>query len=163
MLVRILLPKVNPTIVGRLIRGDGLVLGRFVPEPWPTTPFGSQKAKHQVQGSCGSGGGLMKNLLVKGRPRRGKTHCCGPAPVQSLHPGRATSARQNDHPAGDRGCHGRLDGSARPGPPAVAVAEWQWARSAHRLLWRLPGVETGPAGSTAPRLRCRGLSWTDLS
>lgn len=26
------------TIVGRLIRGDGLVLGRFVPEPWPTTP-----------------------------------------------------------------------------------------------------------------------------
>jgi len=38
MLVRILLPKVNPTIVGRLIRGDGLVLGRFVPEPWPTTP-----------------------------------------------------------------------------------------------------------------------------
>ena len=26
------------TIVGKLIRGDGLVLGRFVPEPWPTTP-----------------------------------------------------------------------------------------------------------------------------
>jgi hypothetical protein len=26
------------TIVGRLIHGDGLVLGRFVPEPWPTTP-----------------------------------------------------------------------------------------------------------------------------
>jgi hypothetical protein len=26
------------TIVGRLIRGDGLVLGRFVPEPWPTLP-----------------------------------------------------------------------------------------------------------------------------
>jgi hypothetical protein len=26
------------TIVGRLIRGDGLVLGRFVPEPWPTRP-----------------------------------------------------------------------------------------------------------------------------
>jgi hypothetical protein len=24
------------TIVGKLIRGDGLVLGRFVPEPWPT-------------------------------------------------------------------------------------------------------------------------------
>jgi len=94
---------------------------------------------------------------VPGRPRRGKTHYCGPAPVQSLHPGRATSARQNDHPAGDRSCHGRQDGSARPGPPAVAVAEWRWARSARRLLWRLPGVETGPAGSTAPRLRCRGL------
>ena len=26
------------TIVGRLIRGDGLVVGRFVPEPWPTKP-----------------------------------------------------------------------------------------------------------------------------
>ena len=26
------------TIVGLLIRGDGLVVGRFVPEPWPTTP-----------------------------------------------------------------------------------------------------------------------------
>lgn len=26
------------TIVGRLIRGDGLVLGRFVPEPWPIRP-----------------------------------------------------------------------------------------------------------------------------
>ena len=26
------------TIVGRLIRGDGLVLGRFIPEPWPTRP-----------------------------------------------------------------------------------------------------------------------------
>lgn len=26
------------TIVGRLIHGDGLVLGRFVPEPWPTMP-----------------------------------------------------------------------------------------------------------------------------
>jgi Transposase DDE domain len=26
------------TIVGMLIRGDGLVLGRFVPEPWPTHP-----------------------------------------------------------------------------------------------------------------------------
>jgi hypothetical protein len=26
------------TIIGRLIRGDGLVLGRFVPEPWPTRP-----------------------------------------------------------------------------------------------------------------------------
>ena len=24
------------TIVGKLIRGDGLVVGRFVPEPWPT-------------------------------------------------------------------------------------------------------------------------------
>ena len=26
------------TIVGMLIRGDGLVVGRFVPEPWPTIP-----------------------------------------------------------------------------------------------------------------------------
>ena len=26
------------TIVGMLIRGDGLMLGRFVPEPWPTKP-----------------------------------------------------------------------------------------------------------------------------
>ena len=26
------------TIVGRLIRGDGLVVGRFVPEPWSTRP-----------------------------------------------------------------------------------------------------------------------------
>jgi len=26
------------TIIGRLIRGDGLVLGRFIPEPWPTMP-----------------------------------------------------------------------------------------------------------------------------
>jgi hypothetical protein len=26
------------TIVGKLIRGDGLVLGRFVPEPWPSMP-----------------------------------------------------------------------------------------------------------------------------
>ena len=26
------------TIVGMLIRGDGLVLGHFVPEPWPTMP-----------------------------------------------------------------------------------------------------------------------------
>jgi len=26
------------TIVGLLIRGDGLVLGRFVPEPWPSMP-----------------------------------------------------------------------------------------------------------------------------
>jgi len=26
------------TIVGLLIRGDGLVVGRFVPEPWPTQP-----------------------------------------------------------------------------------------------------------------------------
>jgi hypothetical protein len=25
-------------IVGSLIRGDGLVMGRFVPEPWPTSP-----------------------------------------------------------------------------------------------------------------------------
>ena len=26
------------TIIGRLIRGDGLVLGRFLPESWPTRP-----------------------------------------------------------------------------------------------------------------------------
>jgi hypothetical protein len=26
------------TIVGLLIRGDGLVVGRFIPEPWPTMP-----------------------------------------------------------------------------------------------------------------------------
>ncbi|HVB60189.1 MAG TPA: hypothetical protein VNE61_03255 [Ktedonobacteraceae bacterium] len=25
-------------IVGSLIRGDGLVIGRFVPEPWPLSP-----------------------------------------------------------------------------------------------------------------------------
>jgi len=31
------------TIIGRLIRGDGLVLGRFVPEPWPTIPAASKK------------------------------------------------------------------------------------------------------------------------
>ena len=31
------------TIVGRLIRGDGLMLGRFIPEPWPTRPSASQK------------------------------------------------------------------------------------------------------------------------
>jgi len=33
------------TILGTLIRGDGLVLGRFFPEPWPkTTP--APKKKH---------------------------------------------------------------------------------------------------------------------
>jgi hypothetical protein len=26
------------TIIGRLIRGDGWVLGRFIPESWPTRP-----------------------------------------------------------------------------------------------------------------------------
>lgn len=26
------------SVVGRLIRGDGLVVGRFVPEPWLTRP-----------------------------------------------------------------------------------------------------------------------------
>jgi len=31
------------TIIGRLIRGDGLVVGRFVPEPWPTRPSVSKK------------------------------------------------------------------------------------------------------------------------
>ncbi len=31
------------SIVGWLIRGDGLVIGRFVPEPWPTRPSLPQK------------------------------------------------------------------------------------------------------------------------
>jgi hypothetical protein len=31
------------TIVGALIRGDGLVLGRFVPEPWPSSPPACKK------------------------------------------------------------------------------------------------------------------------
>ena len=39
------------TIVGALIRGDGLLLGRFVPEPWPkVTPIPKkQKSKIAVQ------------------------------------------------------------------------------------------------------------------
>jgi hypothetical protein len=31
------------TIVGTLIRGDGLVLGRFLPEPWPSSPPAPKK------------------------------------------------------------------------------------------------------------------------
>ena len=31
-------------IVGTLIRGDGLLLGRFVPEPWPCAPPAQRKA-----------------------------------------------------------------------------------------------------------------------
>jgi Transposase DDE domain len=31
------------TIIGRLIRGDGLVLGSFIPEPWPTMPMVPKK------------------------------------------------------------------------------------------------------------------------
>ena len=33
------------TIIGRLIRGDGLVVGRFVPEPWPTRPSVPKKRR----------------------------------------------------------------------------------------------------------------------
>ena len=42
-------------IVGALIRGDGLLVGRFVPEPWPSSPPGAKKptkkkrAAHSVQ------------------------------------------------------------------------------------------------------------------
>lgn len=31
------------TVVGTLIRGDGLVLGRFLPEPWPSSPAPPKK------------------------------------------------------------------------------------------------------------------------
>ena len=31
------------TIVAALIRGEGLLLGRFVPEPWPSTPPACRK------------------------------------------------------------------------------------------------------------------------
>ena len=39
-------------IVGTLIRGEGLLLGRFVPEPWPCAPpalrkFNSKRNAHQ--------------------------------------------------------------------------------------------------------------------
>src|SRR5437868_15276365 len=45
-------------------------LGSFRARTVANDPFGSQKEKHEVQGSCGSGGGLMKNLLVKGQACR---------------------------------------------------------------------------------------------
>ena len=34
------------TILAALIRGDGLILGRFVPEPWPSSPPGPKKKKN---------------------------------------------------------------------------------------------------------------------
>jgi hypothetical protein len=37
------------TIVGTLIRGDGLVLGRFVPEPWPTKPSVPKKTNAKIK------------------------------------------------------------------------------------------------------------------
>jgi Transposase DDE domain len=37
------------TIVGMLIRGDGLVLGRFVPEPWPTKPSVPKKTNAKIK------------------------------------------------------------------------------------------------------------------
>jgi hypothetical protein len=39
------------TIVGAFIRGDGLVLGRFVPEPWPkmTSPAKKKNVKTKAQ------------------------------------------------------------------------------------------------------------------
>ena len=37
------------TIVGRLIRGDGLVVGRFVPEPWPTRPSVPKKKNSKTK------------------------------------------------------------------------------------------------------------------
>src|SRR5579859_2307789 len=33
------------TIVAALIRGEGLVLGRFLPEPWPSTPTPARRKK----------------------------------------------------------------------------------------------------------------------
>src|SRR5256884_9824882 len=42
-------------IVATLIRGDGLVVGRFLPEAWPST-LPPQKEERQSQGSCASGG-----------------------------------------------------------------------------------------------------------
>jgi hypothetical protein len=36
------------TIVGALIRGDGLVLGRFVPEQWPSTTPVRKKKKTKI-------------------------------------------------------------------------------------------------------------------
>jgi hypothetical protein len=37
------------TIVGALIRGDGLVLGRFVPEPWPKTASPPKKKHAKIK------------------------------------------------------------------------------------------------------------------
>jgi|SRR5215470_13258987 len=37
------------TIVGMLIRGDGLVLGRFIPQPWPTRPSVPKKKKAKIK------------------------------------------------------------------------------------------------------------------
>jgi hypothetical protein len=37
------------TIVGMLIRGDGLVVGRFIPEPWPTKPSVSKKKNTKLK------------------------------------------------------------------------------------------------------------------
>jgi hypothetical protein len=39
------------TIVAALIRGDGLVLGRFVPEPWPSSPP-PKKLKVKISAHC---------------------------------------------------------------------------------------------------------------
>ena len=36
------------TIVGALIRGDGLLLGRFVPEPWPETTPAPKRTSNKV-------------------------------------------------------------------------------------------------------------------
>jgi Transposase DDE domain len=36
------------TIVAALIRGEGLLLGRFVPEPWPSTPPACRKKKTKL-------------------------------------------------------------------------------------------------------------------
>ncbi len=37
------------TILGTLIRGDGLVLGRFVPEPWPVTVPSHKKRNTKIK------------------------------------------------------------------------------------------------------------------
>ena len=37
------------TIVGMLIRGDGLVLGRFLPEPWPETTLAPKRSRPRFQ------------------------------------------------------------------------------------------------------------------
>jgi len=50
------------TILGTLIRGDGLVVGRFRAFAMAFNCSSSQKEEHQDQGSAGC---LMKNLLVK--------------------------------------------------------------------------------------------------
>ncbi len=39
------------TIVAALIRGDGLVLGRFVPQPWPSSPP-PKKLKVKISAHC---------------------------------------------------------------------------------------------------------------